>query len=51
MRRVRTSWYWMVMNAYQNPPRVSVVVRSYKRLQALIELLNLLLAQEQEKGF
>src|SRR3569623_192652 len=46
MRRVRTSWYWMVMSAYQNPPRVSVVVRSYNRLPALIELLTLLLARD-----
>ena len=48
MRRVRTSWYWMVMSAYQNPPRVSVVVRSYNRLPALIELLTLLLAQDHD---
>ncbi|MEP6865761.1 MAG: glycosyltransferase, partial [Deltaproteobacteria bacterium] len=48
MRRVRTSWYWMDMNAYQNPPRVSVVVRSFNRLPALLELLNLLLAQDHD---
>jgi len=48
MRRVGASWYWSPMSPHHEAPRVSVVVRSYNRLPALIELLDLLLAQDHE---
>src|SRR3954470_8081162 len=48
MRPVRRSWYWMAMSSFEPPPRLSVVVRSYNRLPALLELLRLLLAQDHD---